>query len=53
MITHTYRIAVRFEGSTTLSTHEPEIDENTNVITIQFIEAKDGRPADPEDLAND
>jgi len=50
MPTHQYRIAVRFEGSTTLSRHEPEIDEHTKVITVRFVAAKDGRPANPEDL---
>lgn len=48
-----YRIAVRFEGSKTLSGPEPEIDEYTTVITVRFIAAKDGRPANPEDLIED
>lgn len=50
---HQRRIAIRFEGSTTLSTREPEIDEHTKVITVRFIKAKDGRPANPEDLMQD
>jgi hypothetical protein len=44
------RIVVRFEGSTTLSRPETEMDEHTKVIRVRFIKAKDGRPANPEDL---
>jgi hypothetical protein len=43
------RIVVRFEGATTLSRPEPEVDEHTKVITVSFVKAKDGRPANPDD----
>jgi len=43
-------MVVRFEGSTTLSRPETEMDEHTKVIRVRFIKAKDGRPANPEDL---
>ena len=50
---HQHRIAIRFEGATPLSAHDPEVDEHTKFITVQFIKAKDGRPANPEDLIED
>lgn len=50
---HQCRFAIRFEGATPLSRHEPDIDGYTKVITVRFIAAKEGRPANPEDLMQD
>jgi hypothetical protein len=46
---HQSRIAIRFEDSEIPSTPEADLDEHTKVITVRFISAKDGRPANPED----
>ena len=42
------RVVVRYEGPGSENLPQPaedEIDENTRVITVRFVEAKDGRPA--------
>ncbi len=45
---HPPRIVVRYEGpgSESFSQPEEEVDENTTVITVRFVDAKDGRPVE-------
>jgi hypothetical protein len=44
------RIVVRYEGPQSESLRQPtedELNEATSVITVRFVEVKDGRPVDP------
>jgi hypothetical protein len=45
---HPPRIVVRYEGPGSEEFPQPdgEVDENTTVIVVRFVEAKDGRPVE-------
>ena len=45
---HPPRIVVRYEGPGDRKSPEPEeeVDENTRIIVVRFVEAKDGRPVE-------
>jgi len=44
------RIVVRYEvpGSEPTSQPEEEIDENTHLIVVRYVSARDGRPVKPQ-----
>jgi len=46
------RIVLRYEGSGSqkFSEQGEEIDENTRVVVVRFVAARDGRPADQQEV---